>query len=207
MSSPQSAWVNTTHDWSAVVDHDHLNQIQTRPDQYAPGGLVHLLLEVMAYADEEAESLGRQGDCTITLHGDGSVSVADDGRGTDTRPDKDGRSIKKPVMATKDLRFFDGTPTVHLPDGTPRRGMSVVAALSKWLIHTNRRRNGAWTQRYENGIPATDLAAVEGDGTTGTTVHFMPGLAMRHPDRLTPTMVHEVASRFPHLEVMVVPQD
>jgi DNA gyrase subunit B len=207
MSSPRSSWVNTTHDWSALVDSNHLSQIQIHPEQYAPGGLVHLLLEVVAYADEEAKSLGRQGSCTITLHGDGSVSVADDGRGTDTRPDEDGRPIKKPVMATKDLRFFDGTPTVHLPDGRPRRGMSVVAALSDWLIHSNRRHNGAWTQRYEKGVPATDLIAVEGDGTTGTTVHFMPDSAMRRPDRLTSAQVHEVASRFPHLQVTVEPQD
>jgi topoisomerase-4 subunit B len=207
MSIPRSAWVNTTHDWSAVVDFDHLSQIQIHREQYAPGGLVHLLLEVVAYANEEAKSLGRQGNCTITLHGDGSVSVADDGRGTDTRPDEDGRSIKKPVMTTKDLRFFDGTPTVRLPDGAPRRGISVVAALSEWLIHTNRRHNGAWTQRYENGIPATDLVAVEGDGTTGTTVTFMPDSAMRHPDRLTPAQVQEVASRFPRLQVRVVSQD
>src|SRR5262245_60997597 len=130
MSSPRSAWLNTTHDWSVVVDSDHLSEIQMRPEQYAPGGLIHLVLEVVAYADEEAKSLGRRGNCTITLYGDGSVSVADDGRGTDTRPDEAGRPIKKPVMATKDLRFFDGTPAVHLPDGAPRRGISVVAALS-----------------------------------------------------------------------------
>jgi DNA gyrase/topoisomerase IV subunit B len=36
----------------------------------------------------------------------------------------------------------------------PRRGISVVAALSEWLVHTNRRRDDAWTQRYEHGIPS-----------------------------------------------------
>jgi DNA gyrase subunit B len=92
--------------------------------------------------------------------------------------DAKGRTVKKPVMATKDLRFFDD-PSVLLPDGHPRRGMSVVAALSEWLVHTNRRVNGSWQQRYEHGIPVTDLSPVESDGTTGTTVHFLPspGLA------------------------------
>ena len=137
----------------------------------------------------------------VTLHDDGSVSVADDGRGTETRVNEDGGPMRKPVMATKDLRFFDGAPVAYLPDGAPRRGMSVVAALSEWLVHTNRRRDGAWTQRYENGIPATDLVAVEGDGTTGTTVHFMPG----RPERVTPARVHRVAAGFPHVRV-VIPQ-
>jgi DNA gyrase subunit B len=85
--------------------------------------------------------------------------------------------------------------------------MSVVAALSQWLVHTNRRHNGAWTQRYENGVPVTDLVVVDGDGKTGTTVHFMPGPAVRDSERLTPAGVREFASRFSHLDVVVVPQD
>lgn len=153
MDSARLEWVNTTHDWSAVVDHDHLHQIRAHPEEYAPGGPVHLLLEVIAYADDEAESLGRQGVCTITLYGDGSVSIADDGRGTDTRPDGDGAPVRKPVMTTKDLRFFDGVPAAYLPDGRTRRGLSVVAALSEWLVHTNRRHDGAWSRRYEMGSP------------------------------------------------------
>lgn len=82
--------------------------------------------------------------------------------------------MKKPVMASKDLRFFDFPDAERLPDGYPRRGMSVVAALSEWLIHTNRRRNGAWTQRYEHGVPVTDLTPLQADGTCGTLVRFLP---------------------------------
>ncbi|MER6514794.1 hypothetical protein ABT158_48855, partial [Nonomuraea sp. NPDC001636] len=63
-----------------------------------------------------------------------------------------------------------------LPDGHPRRGMSVVTALSEWLVHTNRRLNGSWTQRYEHGVPVTGLEPIAGDGATGTTVHFLPGV-------------------------------
>src|SRR4051812_11814150 len=100
-------WVNTTHDWAESVDRDHLAQIRGDVERYAPGGLLHLVLEVVAYPDDEAESAGRRGVCTVTLHADGSITVADDGRGTDTRVDEHGRPIKKPVMATQDLRFFE----------------------------------------------------------------------------------------------------
>jgi len=51
-----------------------------------------------------------------------SVSVADDGRGTDTRLDDRGEPLRKPIMSTRDLRFFDVPDPPLLPDGHPRRG-------------------------------------------------------------------------------------
>ncbi|POX57312.1 ATP-binding protein [Streptomyces sp. Ru71] len=178
MDVSSGSWVNTTHDWSGAVDLDHLASIRQAPEEFAPGGPWHLLLEVLAYAADEASCRGG-GRCLVTFWPDGSLSVADDGRGTDTREDEHGRIVKKPIMASKDLRFFDHPEAERLPDGRPRRGMSVVAALSEWLVHTNRRVDGAWTQRYEYGVPVTDLEPVEADGTTGTLVHFRPDGPLR----------------------------
>lgn len=56
--------------------------------------------------------------------------------------------------------------------------MSVVAALSQWLFHTNNRHNGSWTQRYEHGMPVTDLLAIPDSDATGTTVRFLPNVAL-----------------------------
>ncbi|MFE5215054.1 MULTISPECIES: ATP-binding protein [unclassified Streptomyces] len=178
MDGSRNSWANTTHDWDDTVDKVHLGRIRDNPAEFGPGGPEHLVLEVVAYAADEAASRGG-GSCVVTLHTDGSVSVRDDGRGTDTRVDEHGQVVKKPVMSTKDLRFFDLPETERLPDGHPRRGMSVVAALSEWLIHTNRRLQGSWSQRYEHGIPVTDLQPVEADGSTGTCVRFLPYEALR----------------------------
>jgi DNA gyrase subunit B len=191
VDTARTPWRNTTHDWASEADLDHLAQIRRDPVQFAPGGLRHLILEVLAYAADEAECNGG-GRCTVTLHPDGSVSVDDDGRGTDTRIGEDGRLVKKPIMASKDLRFFDHPDAQVLPDGHPRRGMSVVAALSDWLVHTNRRRSGAWTQRYENGVPVTDLTPITDDGRTGTLVHFRPSAGTANaltPQELRCTML------------------
>ncbi|MFG2621840.1 ATP-binding protein [Streptomyces sp. NPDC048507] len=178
MDGSRSDWINTTHDWAREVDLAHLDRIRRAPREFAPGGPGHLVLEVVAYAVDEAS--GRSGGrCRITLHDDGSVSVADNGRGTDTRVDEHGRTVRKPVMASKDLRFFDAPDAQRLPDGHPRRGMSVVAALSEWLIHTNRRREGAWSQRYERGVPVSGLIPLDADGTSGTLVRFLPGRSLR----------------------------
>jgi len=162
----------------------------------------HLTLEVVAYAADEAEC-SNGGRCAVILHSGGSVSVSDGGRGTATRAGEHGRTVKKPVMSTKDLRFFDFPAGQLLPDGHPRRGMSVVAALSEWLVHVNRRRDGAWMQPYEHGIPVTDLVPVAGDGTTGTTVWFLPDQTLRAPGGLLANELARLAASWRHLSAEV----
>lgn len=160
------------------MDAAHLARIRQDPATFAPGGVRHLILEVVAYAADEAA--GHDGGrCAVTFNQDGSVAVSDNGRGTSTGREEDGRAVRKPVMSTKDLRFFDFPDVQSLPDGQPRRGISVVAALSEWLVHTNRRQDGAWTQRYEHGVPVSGLTEIAGDGTTGTTVHFLADEPLR----------------------------
>ncbi len=193
---------NTTHDWAVAVDAGHLARIRRDPAVFAPGGVRHLVLEVVAYAADEAEASGG-GRCAITFCRDGSVSVSDDGRGTATRRDGRGRVVKKPVMSTKDLRFFDSPGAQLLPDGHPRRGISVVAALSEWLVHANRRQDGAWTQRYEHGIPVTSLVPVPDSGATGTTVHFRPDETL-WPDGAHGILdVRQLAASWPKLSVEI----
>jgi DNA gyrase subunit B len=189
---------NLSHDWTSSVDTDHLAEIRRDPARYAPGGVGHLVLEVMAYAADECTS------CTVTLHEDGSVSVADNGRGTDIRYDERGKPVRKPVMATKDLRFFDQPAPPSLPDGFHRRGASVVAALSEWLVHANHRQDGAWSQRYEYGVPVTDLLPVAAGDATGTSVRFRPGPAVTPSEVGTvPDLVELARAGWPHLAVEV----
>ncbi|MET7320138.1 ATP-binding protein [Streptomyces sp. NPDC005549] len=202
MDTPRTSWPNTTHDWARTVDLDHLAHIRQGSAAFAPGGTLHLILEVVAYAADEAAS-GHGGRCWITLFPDGSVAVADDGRGTDTRRDEHRHIVKKPVMATKDLRFFDHPDAPSLPDAHARRGMSVVAALSTWLVHTNRRINGSWTQRYEHGVPTTDLQPVVDDSTTGTTVHFLPDEPLRQADSTLLDNLERCIQSWQHLSIQV----
>jgi topoisomerase IV subunit B len=174
---PRDSWRNTTHDWASTVDLGHLQDIRRNPDRFARGGVLHLILEVLAYAADEAEC-GNGGRCLVTLHPDGFVSVADDGRGTDTRLDGHGAAVKKPIMATKDLRFYGRDDAPVLPDGSARAGISVVAALSEWVVHTNRRAEGGWSQRFEHGLPHGVPEAVPDLASTGTVVHFRPDPAL-----------------------------
>jgi len=195
---------DTTHDWARNLDAGHLERIRREPTVFAPGGTLHLVLEVLAYAADEAESAGT-GRAVITLSPDGSVAVADHGRGTQTRARGRGQVVRKPVMTTPDLRFFGAPRPPLLPDGHPRRGVSVVAALSEWLVHTSRRRDGAWTQRYQHGIPVTGLTPVPGAGPAGTTVSFLPDTGLVTATRVAVRDLRRLAVAFgPQLTVEIV---
>jgi DNA gyrase subunit B len=174
----------TTHEWSADQDAAHIAAIRADPARYSRGGLVHLVLEVVAYPVDEAEA-GTTDRVLVTLSADGSISVEDNGRGTNVFFDDHGKPVVKPIMATRDLRFFGNAEAELLPDGLPRTGMSVVAALSTWLTHENRRLDGAWVRRYNHGLPETDLTATDPGQHTGTVVHFHPDPEVFGDQRLT----------------------
>ncbi|MFI6865126.1 hypothetical protein ACIBKZ_35545, partial [Streptomyces sp. NPDC050421] len=71
------------------------------------------------------------------------------------------------------------------------------------LVHTNRRLNGAWTQRYEHGVPVSDLEPVEVDGTTGTPAHFKPDESLGSVPLPEDADLSRLATAWPHLEVQV----
>ncbi|MBO3086342.1 ATP-binding protein [Cellulomonas fengjieae] len=195
--SDRASWVTTTHAWSSDLDLAHLAEIRSRPTLYGAGGRRHLILEVLAYANEEAESRGRMGHAVVTMRADGTVTVADDGRGTDTRIDEHGDVIRKPVMSTRDVRFFDAEDGARLPDGLPRRGMSVVSAMSPVLVHENHLASGAWSQTYRRGVPDDELRAVTPSTATGTSVTFRVGAEVQGPESL----VDSDLTGFPALQI------
>lgn len=123
--------------------------------------------------------------------------MSDNGRGTDTRIDEHGSVVRKPVMATPDVRFVDPATSPLLPDGLPRRGMSAVAALSALLVHENHRESGSWSQTYRHGIPDTDLAPSIPRRRPGTVVAFWA--TVDGPDRTTAADL----AAFPDLDVRI----
>ncbi|MFI8500487.1 hypothetical protein ACIGFK_18595 [Streptomyces sp. NPDC085524] len=63
--------------------------------------------------------------------------------------------------------------------------------------------DGAWTQRYEHGVPVTDLVPVESDGTTGTLVLFTPDRSSGPVTVPEAGALLRLATAWPHLEVQV----
>lgn len=192
----RTTWTTTTHRWAADVDRVHLEHVRRQLGRgQAAGGRRHLMLEVLAYAQDEAASLGHIGTVTVTVRSDGTVTIDDDGRGTDTRTDSDGAVVRKPVMATADVRFNDVVQAPRLPDGLPRRGMSTVSALSEELVHDNHRGGSSWSQTYRFGIPDDELTSIPYRGRTGTRIAFRSDVD--GPSDLTEADLRA----FPNLEV------
>src|SRR5207249_476425 len=53
-------------------------------------------------------------------------------------------------------------------------GLSVVNALSEWLIAEVRRNGKVYRQEFARGVPQGDMETVGESTETGTTITFMP---------------------------------
>jgi len=156
-----------------------LDPVRKRPGMYigttGPRGLHHLVYEVVDNSVDEALA-GYCSQVQISLGPDGSVTVADDGRGipTDIHP-QTGKSALETVMTVLHSGGKFGGGGYKVSGGLHGVGISVVNALSAWVEVTVHRNKNRYSQRFERGIPMMELTtAPSKTDQTGTTVTFRP---------------------------------
>lgn len=171
--------VTETYNANQIQVLEGLEAVRKRPGMYigstGPKGLHHLVFEVVDNSVDEALA-GHCDRILIELLPDGSVQVSDNGRGIpiDTHP-KTGKSALETVLTVLHAggKFGDGGYKVS--GGLHGVGVSVVNALSEWVEVSVWRLETVYKQRYERGVPVTELIPSPSEEVRrGTQVRFKP---------------------------------
>jgi DNA gyrase/topoisomerase IV subunit B/transcriptional regulator with XRE-family HTH domain len=138
--------------------------------------LHHMVYEVVDNSIDEAMA-GYCDQIAVSLHGDGSVTVRDWGRGIPVGVQKQtGKSALEVVMTKLHAGGKFGSGAYKVSGGLHGVGVSAVNALSEWLEVEVFTEGKIYAQRYHRGIPQNEVTVIGDapDGEHGTKTTFLP---------------------------------
>ena len=139
-----------------------LEPVRMRPGMYIGGtdenALHHLISEVLDNSMDEAVA-GYASQIHIEMLADGSVSIADNGRGipVDNHPKFPDKSALEVILTTLHSGGKFSNKAYQTSGGLHGVGISVVNALAENLTVEVFRDGVAYTQKYSRGLPLTTL--------------------------------------------------
>ena len=155
-----------------------LEAVRRRPGMYIGStdarGLHHLVYEVVDNSVDEAMA-GRCDHIMVTIHGDGSVTVEDNGQGIPVGLEKTtGKNTLEVVHTVLHAGSKFGGGGYKVASGLHGVGVSAVNALSLWLEVQVKYEGRLYSQRYERGRPVTEVIDHGKVAGHGTITHFLP---------------------------------
>ncbi len=153
-----------------------LEAVRRRPGMYIGStdvrGLHHLVWEVVDNSIDEAMA-GHATRIDVTIAGDGTVSVQDDGRGVPVGRHATGKDALEVVHTVLHAGGKFGGGGYKVSGGLHGVGVSVVNALSEWLRVETARDDFIWAQEYVRGKPTMPVTKVGPQGHRhGTRTSF-----------------------------------
>ncbi|MDN6196131.1 MAG: ATP-binding protein, partial [Atopostipes suicloacalis] len=167
-----------SYDASQIEVLEGLEAVRKRPGMYIGStsltGAHHLIWEIVDNSIDEAMA-DYADEISIQIKKDNIVEISDNGRGIPVDiQHKTGRPASETVFTVLHAGGKFGGGSYKVSGGLHGVGAAVVNALSKYLEYEIYRDGKIYHQRFEKGIPVTELEIIGESDKTGSLITFRP---------------------------------